>query len=190
MATAARKLIQYPVHHAQVHQLLQGAAPVIPQFKQERTPHPDLAPRLEQLRAAMENREYAAMVGDVCCEESDGRDAAEMNTYRSQLAVGANLLVSMGTMFAVGYYAGGTTEEPNGPRATMCGLAACIITMMIEMILFLIGASRVDAKQAKRAEMAKRGANDLTRLREFYPNQVKPPKRRVTQFTRHNIKQM
>jgi len=64
-----------------------------------------------------------------------------------QLAVGANLLVSMGTMFAVGYYAGGTDEAPHGPRATMCGLASCIGTMLVEMTLFLIGASRIDAKQ-------------------------------------------
>lgn len=174
----------------QVHQLLQGAAPVLPEFKRERTPHPELAGRLEQLQSAKENREYAAMVGDICCEEGDGRDAAEMNTYRSQLAVGANLLVSMGTMFAVGYYAGGTREEPHGPRATMCGLASCIITMLIEMTLFLIGASRVDAKQAERAEIAKKGAHDLTRLREYYPKQILAPKRRVTQFTRHNLKQM
>jgi hypothetical protein len=83
-----------PEHGPQVHELLQGAAPVLPAFgRTERAPHPSLAPRLEQLRSAAENREYAAMVGDVCCEESAGRDAAEMNTYRSQLAVGANLLV-------------------------------------------------------------------------------------------------
>ena len=64
-----------------------------------------------------------------------------------QLAVGANLLVSMGTTFAVGYYAGGTDEAPHGPRATMCGLASCIGTMLVEVTLFLIGASRIDAKQ-------------------------------------------
>lgn len=70
----------------QVCELLQGAAPVISVFtKAERAPHPELAGRLEVLKAAEENREYASMVGDVCCEEGDGRDAAEMNTYRSQV---------------------------------------------------------------------------------------------------------
>lgn len=172
-----------------VHELLQGAAPVLPEFKRDRTPHPELEPRLQQLRAAAENREYAAMVSDVCCEEGDGRDAAEMNTYRSQLAVGANLLVSMGTMFAVGYWAGGTEEEPHGPRAAMCGLACCIVTMVVEMTLFVIGASRVDAKQDERARKARRGQSDLTRLREFYPREVGPSKRGTSQFSRTRLKQ-
>merc|ERR1712087_244410 len=48
-----------------VHQLLQGAAPVMPVFARERSPHPSLQPRLEKLRAINENREYAAMIGDL-----------------------------------------------------------------------------------------------------------------------------
>lgn len=126
------------------HELLQGAAPLLPVFKQQREPDPALAPRLARLRAAQENREYAAMMGDVCGTRGDGRDEAEMSTYRSQISVGVNVLVSMGTMFCVGFYAGGTEEEPMGARATMCGLALMCATLLLEMTLFLIGASRVD----------------------------------------------
>lgn len=32
------------------------------------------------------------------------------------MSVGVNVLVSMGTMFCVGFYAGGTEAEPHGAR--------------------------------------------------------------------------
>ena len=42
----------------------------------------------------------------------------------------------MATMFCVGFYAGGTEAEPRGARATMCGLALMILTLLVEMTLF------------------------------------------------------
>ena len=57
------------------------------------------------------------MVGDICCNKTGSdRDAAEMSTYRSSISVGVNLIVSMATMFCVGFYAGGTEAEPHGVR--------------------------------------------------------------------------
>jgi len=162
-----------------VHQLLHGAAPVLPVFKPERKRDAALEKRLEKLRAVQENREYAAMVGKLSAGETQGRDEAEMSTYRSQMGVGLNLVVSMVTMFCVGYYIGGTTEQPHSVRAAICGLALGIITMAIEMTLFLIGATRVDAKMHKREERARgRGVHDLTQLRANYPDQVNVSRRR------------
>ena len=47
-----------------------------------------------------------------------------------------------------------------------------VVTLAVEMILFLIGATRVDAKVAEREAKTKRsagkGANDLSRVRENY----------------------
>ena len=91
------------------------------------------------------------MVGDIVHSDSANRDASEMTTYRSQLGVGVNLLVSMGTMFCVGFYAGGTEAEPYGVRATICGLLLCILTMLIEIVLFVIGASRIDERLTNEA---------------------------------------
>jgi Na+/melibiose symporter-like transporter len=129
-------------------------------------PHPELAPRLEALRAAQEDREYARMVGTLAKDENvAARDAAEMSTYRSQLGVGVNLIVSMATMFTVGCYAGGTEEEPYGARAIMCGLALMLLAMGVEMSLFLIGAIRVDEKVHKREASGKtKGVKDRTKL--------------------------
>lgn len=149
-----------------VHELLQGAVPILPSARKRPEPHPDLAPRLERLRDMVETREYAAMVGDiaVCGEDAAARDAAEMSTYRSQISVGVNLIVSMATMFCVGFYAGGTEAEPRGTRATMFGLFFMIVTLFIEMTLFLIGASRVDAQVHKRDQMAMKGVKDRTKF--------------------------
>ena len=151
-----------------VHELLQGAAPVLPVFAQQRTPHPDLAPRLRALRAEAENREYAAMVGNVVASKHAGRDEAEMTTYRSSLMVGVNLIVSMATMFTVGYYMGGTKEEPHGQRALFLGLLLMLATMAVEMALFLIGASRTDAKVEKREKTRHRDKHDLTQIPDHY----------------------
>lgn len=149
-----------------VHELLFNAKPVLP-AKTEKTPaHPALAPRLDKLRAAQEDREYARMVGGVVRDAAAAeRDAAEMSTYRSQLGVGVNLIVSMATMFTVGAYAGGTEAEPFGVRAVCCGLALMLLAMAVEVSLFLIGAIRVDNKVHKREAQAKaRGVSDRNKL--------------------------
>jgi len=138
-----------------VHELLSCAAPVLPQRPARAPPHPELEARMHKLRAAQEDRQYAAMVGGlVGGEDADSRNAAEMNTYRSQMGVGLNLIVSMGTMFTVGCYGGGTEEEPYGARAVICGLALMILTLAVEMSLFLIGATRVDALVHQRERAA------------------------------------
>lgn len=160
-----------------VHELLVGAAPVLPAFASERKPHPALEPRLAALRAEQENREYAEMIGDVCAQRNPGRDTAEMATYRSQMGVGLNLVVSMATMFTVGFYAGGTEAEPRGTRALACGLVLAIATMGVEMALFVIGASRVDAKVHKREAAA--ATHDLTRVRDHYGPEVSARRRDV-----------
>ena len=47
------------------------------------------------------------------------------------------------------------------------GLALCILTMFIEVTLFIIGASRMDAKAQLRAEAAAKGhGSDLTRVQK------------------------
>ena len=153
-----------------VHQLMEGARPLLPARAAKPAPHPDLEPRLRKLRAAQEDREYAKMVGSLAGSSDEAaRDEAEMNTYRSQISVGLNLIVSMATMFVVGCYGGGTEEEPMGVRAVVCGLALMILTLAIEMALFLIGATRVDAKVYKRERAAQgRGLMDRTRLSHVY----------------------
>ena len=146
-----------------VHELLQGALLSLPIFKQERKPNPALAPRLAQLCAAQEHREYAAMMGDVYQKRVGGREGAEMVSFRSQISVGLNLLVSMGTMFCLGFWSGGTAEEPHGVRATLSGLSLMGATLMLEMTLFLIGASHMDKQIHQREQCAARDIYDLSR---------------------------
>ena len=92
-----------------------------------------------------------------------------MPSQSTMMAIGLNLIVSMGTMYTVGHYAGGTQEQPHGPRAVLCGLALMVITLLIEVTLFIIGASRIDAKAHRRAEAAAKGLRaDLTTLQQNY----------------------
>ena len=153
--------------HVWVHELLEGAVPQLPAKPEKRAPHPELAPRMERLRAAQASREYAAMMGDVHGHNNDGLVDIEMASYKSQMGIGLNLVVSMGTMYIVGHYAGGTAEEPNGPRAVLFGLVLCIGTMLIEATLYIIGASRMEAKAQLRAEAAAKGhGSDMARVQK------------------------
>ena len=149
-----------------VHELLLGASPVLPARAQRAPAPPELKRRLEALRAAEADREYAALVGSTSGRTDDSaRDAAEMSTYRSQMGVGLNLIVSMATMFTVGCYAGGTEAQPMGVRAVVSGLVLMLLAMAVEMGLFVIGASRIDEQVHKRDERARRrGLADRTRL--------------------------
>jgi len=152
-----------------VHELMSGAKPLLPEPNTKPPPHPDLEPRLKRLRAAQEDREYAQMMGtNLADDDSIGRDAAEMNTFRSQISVGVNLIVSMITMFIVGAYGGGTVEEPYGVRAVVCGLLLMILTLAVEITLFLIGAIRVDTMVHKRERRAwTKGVSDRTKLAQL-----------------------
>jgi len=74
----------------------------------------------------------------------------------------------MGTMFIVGAYAGGTEAEPYGVRAVVCGLVLMILTLVIEITLFLIGAIRVDSLVDKREQRARgRGVMDRTKVQSL-----------------------
>ena len=132
-----------PLPPLYVHELLAGAAPILPERAAKPPPHPSLAPRLEALRAAQEDREYAKLIGRSLGRDdtSVGRDEAEMATYRSQLGVGVNLIVSMATMFIVGAYAGGVEGEPFLVCVRPSQGSLMLLTMAVEMSLFLIGRS-------------------------------------------------
>ena len=121
------------VGSAWVHQLLHGASPELPARPPKAPPHPDLEPRLRRLRAQQDDAEYARMVSGIVGQDSGEREASEMSTYSSQMGVGLNLIVSMGTMFIVGAYAGGTEEEPYGVRAVVCGLILMLVALAVEM---------------------------------------------------------
>ena len=71
-----------------VHELMLGAVPLLPARAEKPAPHPDLLKRLDRLRAAQEDQEYARMLGSLAkTDDTDSRDAAEMSTYGSQIGV-------------------------------------------------------------------------------------------------------
>jgi hypothetical protein len=82
-----------------------GAALRLPGPAPRRRPEA-LAKRLEALQARLDEKKYAEMVADVTAEE---RRLAELSsemfpTTRLQLSFGLHVLVTMGTLFALGFY--------------------------------------------------------------------------------------
>jgi hypothetical protein len=68
-------------------------------------PNPALEARREQLRAQLENLQYSQMVSDITKKERDAADLREMlPTSQSQFSFGAHVLVTMFTLFALGYW--------------------------------------------------------------------------------------
>ena len=56
------------------------------------------------------------------------------------------------------------THELCISQAVVCGTALMIITLIVEITLFLIGAIRVDSTVLKREQRASRGVMDRTKL--------------------------
>ena len=125
--------------------LVAGSPPPLP------PPHPDLASRLERLRAAAGDAEYARMVARLpeVQREAEREMAGEVATLGSQLSIGVNIIVSMAVMYAFGYTLGNWGwGGVLGPH--LLGLAATIAIMLIEMWLFILRDSVTAAPKSQR----------------------------------------
>jgi hypothetical protein len=68
-------------------------------------PNPELEARRVQLRAQLEDLQYSQMVSDITKKEREAADLKEMlPTSQSQFSFGAHVLVTMFTLFALGYW--------------------------------------------------------------------------------------
>ena len=90
-----------------MHELCQGSGASLPAPPPKERP-PELVERLARLQDELDNKAYAAMVADITALDrlaEDSRNALLPST-RLQLSFGMHVIVTMGTFFLLGYYAG------------------------------------------------------------------------------------
>lgn len=139
-----------------LHALVQGSAlDGAPPKVRERSRNPELQARLDRIETARQNEEYAAMVRDVTSSAvAKERESTEVASFKASVGVGANLLVTMATMFTAGWF---VTRNALNAGATdvlpiIGGLAGAAGAMFLETWLFVIRTARVDKKCTKHEE--------------------------------------
>jgi|APGre2960657404_1045060.scaffolds.fasta_scaffold73787_1 hypothetical protein len=104
---------------------------------------PSYARRMERLQAALDDRQYAAMVEDITRDEvaaAAARNAVLPGT-RLALSFGVHVLVTMGTFFALGYY--GMSFATGSPTwGAVGGAAGMTAALLLESTLLIIRLGR------------------------------------------------
>jgi hypothetical protein len=108
--------------------------------------NPKLLKRREYLKRRQETREYNQMIFGTDYNPQDEAFTKCGNSFasmRNQLTISANMIVSIFVSFGLGYYLSKSVTKDESMRMTI-GLVCAIIIMMIEMILFILRAIRME----------------------------------------------
>lgn len=115
---------------------------------------PALIERRRFLQRRREEREYARMVGDALPAYGMGKESGSgagsgVRELRSALSTALNMVVALAASFAIGFYAGRQTD---GQERTgyIYGVGAGTLILVVEMVLFIIRASREDGLLKKK----------------------------------------
>lgn len=118
---------------------------------------PVIRATLERLRAEASNREYAKMVSTLAVNKESKRkqDRAELKDMGHSMGVGANILVTMATMFAAGFF---TCSFAFDSRVwgVVGGLCLMVIGLLVEGSLFVLGSYQIDKHVEKKNARAQR----------------------------------
>ena len=113
-------------------------------------PSAELLKRREYLKLKAEAREYNRMIYG---KEEDPRVAEileagnHFSSAKNQLAISANMVVSVVASFAIAYYAG-KSFKASATTCLVCGLLGAIAILFIEMSLFIVRAMRYETSSS------------------------------------------
>ena len=130
--------------------------------KPKRTPEQEKY--LAELHAKAEQRQYDSMIEGVDRREREARDPTNFSGLKhasTQMAMGANVIVAMATMFTVGYWIG-KIKEWDTTASLLLGLLFLVLTLIMEVVLLMIYVYKHEMddnkevfKEAKAKEKAK-----------------------------------
>eukprot|EP00271_Cylindrocystis_brebissonii_P001147 TRINITY_DN11454_c0_g1_i2.p1 TRINITY_DN11454_c0_g1~~TRINITY_DN11454_c0_g1_i2.p1 ORF type:complete len:359 (-),score=58.87 TRINITY_DN11454_c0_g1_i2:1069-2145(-) len=152
-----------------LHCQLKGSELLLPRPKPKEKSE-ELKARLAKLQDAVDRKEYAKMVADVAGVEEEDRDGSIfMGTTKDQLGFGLHVMAIMFTGYMFGFYMFRSQFPDQAMMHSMGGILGLIAGMLLEVVLFIIQASRFEEEVARRAaRKAKEGARkrDLSATRE------------------------
>mmetsp|Transcript_6682 Transcript_6682/g.16996 ORF Transcript_6682/g.16996 Transcript_6682/m.16996 type:complete len:243 (-) Transcript_6682:717-1445(-) len=114
-------------------------------------PNPEFRRKMEELRTRIENEKYAEMVKDVERTGDGDNDSLYLASYKEQIGFGLNVVVLMGTLFALGY-AVGLKISTNPTIPLVGGLAGSIAALIMETTLFVIRSDRSQRASERRTK--------------------------------------
>jgi len=130
-----------------IHEILQGSQVVVlPPPRRERSA--ESLKRLEQAKTELEKKRYQEMTWNVqSMHTRKMQERSELKSASESLSIGLNVIVAMATLFVGGYFIAkaswsGTTT------ALAFGILASIVALLVESILFILGRSQIEAKEA------------------------------------------
>eukprot|EP00871_Galdieria_phlegrea_P000400 jgi/Galph1/1360/GphlegSOOS_G6010.1 len=119
---------------------------------------PELEKRLEMLRTQQESKRYREMVKDVdprIRQETADSSQLPFHSFREQLALGLQVMISMATGFIFGYYIGWKITKSN-TWALINGLVFFILAMFVDVILIITGIVSKEMMNSKQSRYRKK----------------------------------
>jgi len=155
--------------------LTPGASLVFPNAPPKAAePSEELVKRREYLKLKQEAREYNRMVYG---REEDPRVAEildagnHMSSAKNQLAISANMVISVLASFAIAYYAG-KSFKASTTTCLVCGLLGAMAILLVEMTLFIVRAMRYENISSKDAAQIARKQEAALKAGGLAPNAV------------------
>jgi hypothetical protein len=120
----------------------------------------------EAMRARQSHREYQGLVTDLRAREIQQAKAGSFGLYKQQMSVGANLIVSLVSAVALGYFLGRSMYGAGSPAVWALAVACGIGMLLLEAFLVVTRLSRVDSFTH---EAARRAAAEPPRMPPAVP---------------------
>lgn len=114
---------------------------------------PAFEAHLERLRTERDEREYRRIVGDVDLRtfvSADEETRASLRNTSTQLSLAMNMVVSAITVFVALFWIGRQSYGPDSHWPWILGLIGAIFILLVETVLFVLRASRIEYDSAKK----------------------------------------
>mmetsp|Transcript_10348 Transcript_10348/g.25723 ORF Transcript_10348/g.25723 Transcript_10348/m.25723 type:complete len:263 (-) Transcript_10348:323-1111(-) len=127
-----------------LHELCKGSSPAAALPPAPKPPNPELEARRRQLQANLDNMQYASMVADITQSEreAEAMKGETLPTLRAQYSFGAHVLVTMFTLFSLGYYGSKQFLGYDELWAGLLGVLGLSFGMLMETVLLIIRTNR------------------------------------------------
>lgn len=124
----------------------------------------------EEMRARAQHRAYASLVSDLQERETTQNAAEGFKQASQQISIGVNLILSLLTAIAVGYYAG-RHLFPHDPGATWAtAIAVGVLLLLIEALLVVSRLSTSDAVSKSGSKYGTPGTGNMPPPKTAFPS--------------------
>ncbi len=137
------------------HVLLAGSKIIAPApFHIRSQQSAEVKATFDQLRRELDDKRYRKMVADVVApqEQDHFRDQREIKSFRDQLGIGLNLIITRVCLLACGWWIGSRVSPLMGP---VLGCLFMVVGFVAEIGIFMIKAERLNETLEQREEAEK-----------------------------------